>query len=431
MKKTVFVWMSLMLVFALSGCGSEHKVRKEAAGETPVTLRLSWWGNDLRNETTIQVIKMYEKQNPHVRIEYEYSAFNEYWRKMAPYAAGNALPDIIQMDISYLSQYASLGLLEDMLPYTLDGTIDTDRIGPSHLDGGMIDGSMYGLSLGANALFGAYDPEVFKESGIEPPTPSWTWSDFDEMGEKLKGTGKRLATQFTPEQFFAYYLRQYGQTLFAPDGSKLGYEDDALFVEYFGRMQRLVLDKMMYSPDEWTHDANMSDSMPFDRGEALLTWGYSNQFVAISHGYGKPLEIAPMPGPNNDRGLFVKPGMFFSIAQNSKHKEEAAKFISFFVNDLEANKILMGERGVPISSEVKEGLKPYLSPEQAKVFEYMDWVEDNSSPMDPPDPAGTPEVTAVLRDLNDQLLFGRITPEAAAIQFRAKANDILARSREP
>ncbi len=40
-----------------------------------------------------------------------------------------------------------------------------------------------------------------------------------------------------------------------------------------------------------------------------------------------------------------------------QHPKEAAKFIEFFTNDIEANKILDGERGVPIDTKVLATLK--------------------------------------------------------------------------
>ncbi|WP_339275015.1 ABC transporter substrate-binding protein [Paenibacillus sp. FSL W8-0426] len=414
------------MMIALAGCVPQLAHRPGMiVEEEPVTLRIAWWGGEFRNDATIAVIKLYEEMNPHVRIEYEYSSFNEYWKRMAPHAAGNALPDIIQMDISYLSQYSSLQLLEDLTPYIDKGLIDTKDIDPQQVQGGSIDGKVYGLSLGVNAMLSMYDPEVLKTQGIEEPTEKWTWEDFERMGEELIGKDVYVGTYFTPEQFFAYYLRQRGYKLYDEDGKRLGYEDDALFVDYFGRMQRLAKSKLIFAPDIWTSDIGKPDSDPFYRGEALFSWGYSNQYISTVQRYGKLLSIAPMPGPDNDKGLFLKPGMFFSIAGNSRHKEEAARFISFFVNDLEANMLLKGERGVPVSSTVKEQMKQLVEPELARVFEYIDWVENNSSPIDPPDPVETPEVTLVLRDLYDQLLFGRITPEEAAQQFREQADAIL------
>jgi multiple sugar transport system substrate-binding protein len=121
--------------------------------------------------------------------------------------------------------------------------------------------------------------------------------------------------------------------------------------------------------------------------------------------------------------------MFFSIASNSKHKEEAAKFINFFVNDVEANKLIKGDRGVPVAGKVKEALKPLLPPELQKVFDYITWAEQNSSPADPPDPIGAAEVMALFKTYDEQMKFEQITPEEAAKRFRQEANEILGRNR--
>lgn len=426
MRRFILSLALLSMLTSLGSCGKQSALPPEHVAEE-INLRIAWWGSDFRNNATIQVIHMYEQQHPHVKIEYDYSAFNEYWKKLAPSAAGNALPDIIQMDISYLSQYGSLDLLQDLRPYIQSGVIDTSNISDSNLEGGKLGEQLYGFNLGINALYSVYDPEVLKEQGIKPPGADWNWDDFERIGVTLKeqGEGIYLGTYLTPEQFFAYYLRQNSASLFSSDGKALGYNDDRLFIEYFGRMQQLMQDKLVYGPDIWTLDINKPDQDPFYKGQALFGWGYSNQFISTVKSYGKPLAIATMPGPNKDRGLFLKPGMFFSVSKSSKQKEEAAKFIDFFINNLEANKVLKGERGVPVSSAIKEQMKPFIEPELAQVFEYIEWVEQNSSPMDPPDPVGSSEVTGVLRELYDLLMFSQITPEKAAEQFRLRAEDIL------
>lgn len=49
----------------------------EASGET-VTLRMSWWGGDSRHERILAVIDAFQKANPDIVIEPEYSAFADY-----------------------------------------------------------------------------------------------------------------------------------------------------------------------------------------------------------------------------------------------------------------------------------------------------------------------------------------------------------------
>jgi multiple sugar transport system substrate-binding protein len=122
--------------------------------------------------------------------------------------------------------------------------------------------------------------------------------------------------------------------------------------------------------------------------------------------------------------------MYLSISQNSKNKDEAAKFIDFFINDIEANKLILGDRGVPGSSKVKEALKPMLSPELQKVFDFVAWAEKNSSAMDPIDPVGAGEVGAIFKTYDEMMKFGKITPEEAAKKFRAEANAVLAKNKK-
>ena len=112
--------------------------------------------------------------------------------------------------------------------------------------------------------------------------------------------------------------------------------------------------------------------------------------------------------------MFLKPSMYFSISKNSKHKEEAAKFIGFWVNDIEANKLIKGDRGVPVNSQVNEALKPTLDPALIKVFDYVAWAQENSSPMDPPDPIGAAEIIALFKEITEAMDFGKLSPEDAA-----------------
>lgn len=419
------VLLTILVTGIMTGCDTsdQHQNLPE-----PITLRVAWWGGQLRNDLTSQVIERYEKLNPHIKIDYEYVGFGEYWKKLSIHAAGNSLPDIMQMDISYLKPYASLNLLEDLTPYTQNGLIDVAHINPDKLSGGSLDGKLYGFNLGVNAWCSMYDPEVLRANGVPEPEPGYTWSDLEAMGERVKGSGIYLGTNYTAEQLFAYYLRQSGSALFDPDGTKLGYEDDRLFVDFFARMQRLAGEKLIYTPDTLTKEVSNPAPDPFASGQSLFTWGFSNQLAAVEQYTGKQLKIAPMPGPDMNKGMFLKPGMFFSIAKNSRYKEEAARFIDYFVNDLEANIILNGDRGVPVSSKILEGMLPLIKPELAQVFAYISWVEKNSSPMDPPDPAGASDVVKLLYDLNDRMLFGVVKPEAAAAEFRQKANEILSRN---
>ncbi|OXM86919.1 ABC transporter substrate-binding protein [Paenibacillus rigui] len=439
MKKAMTLILSAALVF--TGCSSGggastapagDKKPEAAAGTSkdPVKLRIAWWGGQARHDYTLKVIELYQQKNPNVKIEAEYAAFDDYWKKLAPQAAANDLPDIIQMDMSYLAQYGGRGQLEDLKPYTTKGTLDVKDVAPNVVSSGEYDGKLYQLSLGTNALGATADTELLKKVGAEVPAKNWTWDDMGKIGEKLKANGKLISDYMRYDVFFPYYLRTVGQKMYAADGTQLGYTDDKAFVDYYKRYQGWYDKGYFLSLDKLGQKKFIPEDDEMVMGNAFASIAWSNQYVAMSAAAKRPLDLLPIPGPDGNKGLFLKPSMGFSVSKNSKQKEEAVKFINFFVNDIDANKIIKGERGVPISSKVKEALKPSLTPAEAKVFDYVAWAEQNSSPMDPPNPVGSVEVEKLLKDLSEQILYKKISVEDAAAKFRKDANAILAKNKK-
>lgn len=125
-----------------------------------------------------------------------------------------------------------------------------------------------------------------------------------------------------------------------------------------------------------------------------------------------------------------KPGMFFSVSETSKVKEECAKFINWFVNSNEANEILLGERGTPVSSDVRDNLieRDKLSEQQKEAFEYTDKVSAVVGETPAADPSGIAEVNEAFASAGNSVLYGQLTSKEAAKQFREKANAILERN---
>lgn len=445
MKKTVTTLLSAaLLVTAVAGCGSKDDKKTDAstapsAGATaaatkapsnePVKLRMAWWGGQSRHDYTLKVIELYKQKHPNVTIEAEYAPFDDYWKKLAPQAAANQLPDIIQMDISYLTQYGGRDQLEDLTPYTKNGILNLADVSPNAVDGGKINGKLVAMNLGVNALASIMDFNMLKDAGIEAPKKDWTWDDLDKVAAAAKAKGKIMGG-YRHDVYFPYYLRTMSAKMYKEDGTGLAYTDDKLFVDYFTRYQKWYDAGYLLTLDKEATKKGTPEEDEMVMGNSISSNGWSNQYVLLSTSAKRDLALQPMPGPNANKGLFLKPSMYFSVTKNSKVKEEAAKFIDFWINDIEANKIIKGERGVPVSSKVKEALKPLLTPAEVKVFEYVAWAEQNSSPMDPPNPVGSTEVEKLLKDISEQIIYKKISVADAAVKFRKDADAILAKNKK-
>lgn len=421
-KKTVL--LSLVLVFIMIFSASV------SAQEEEVTLRVSWWGSQSRHNKTLEVIEMFEEQNPNINIEPQYTGWSGYWEQMSAQAAGGNLPDVMQHDRMYLTQYINNDRILSLTPYVDNGTLDMSNIDQPMEE---VDGELYGVTLGVNAFAVSYHQEMFEEAGLEEPSPDWTWQDFMDIARTLKEEldidyGSTILPGAHRDVFgFRIWLRQHGKSLYNEDATGLGYEDDQLFADFFGMYEQLK-DEGVVAPPEVTEEAGHNIEMdPFVQERSAMSSMWSNQVVAASSAAGKKVDLALMPNAEGQvqKGMFIKPGMYFTVSKNSEHPEAAAKFINFFVNDLEANKVIDAGRGVPVSSEIRSQMAPELNDINREQFEYIELATEHSSSIYAPPPKNHPQVRDLMTETVLRILYGQMSAEEAAESFRNQAENFL------
>ncbi|MBE0341743.1 extracellular solute-binding protein [Paenibacillus sp. 28ISP30-2] len=428
-KKGWFLIIAMLLVLTTACSGANGGGNSGTSADGKVKLRIAWWGSDTRHEYTQKVVDLYKQKNPNVTIDVEYASFDDYWKKLAPQAAANQLPDIVQMDISYISQYAKNGQLEDLAPY-LNQKIQVADVTENVLKTGVIAGKQYGIPTGVNVLGFQYDPALLKKAGIDKIPDNWTWDQYKELALKAGSNKVYFDSSMAADIFFHYYLRTQGKSLYNAEGTGLGYDDDKLFVDFFDGLADLIKKGATPSPEIMNQTKGILEESDIVKGTGIGIWQWSNQYVGLQQVVNRPMALAPMFGPNMEKGIYMQPTMYWTVAARSQVKDEAAKFIDFWMNDVEANKLIKGERGVPISSKIKEAVAPELSEATKQVFDFVASMEPKASPMSPPPPVGSPEVIATLTDYIEQVNFGQMKPEDAAVKFRADANAILANNKQ-
>jgi len=172
--------------------------------------------------------------------------------------------------------------------------------------------------------------------------------------------------------------------------------------------------------------------LPIVTGKAAMQFLWSNQLVAAwtAAGDGRHFKLTMLPRPKDGKQAenYPKPSQFISITKDTKHPKEAAMFIDFMTNNVEANKILLGERGVPISPKIADAIKPLLTPAQVETQDYLGIVSKEASPLPPPDPAAQTSLAnnVYLPQLVDPVLLKQTPPESAVAQFRKDATALLA-----
>jgi multiple sugar transport system substrate-binding protein len=403
-------------------------------------MQVAWWGSQNRHDRTIEVLNMFMEENPNVKLTWEFAAFGDYWTRLTTQAAGGNLPCLIQHDYQYIGEWVRRNQLMPLDQFIEDGTINTENIDEAYLDGGRLgpENNLYAISLGTNTQSLIQDVALFEEAGVELPEPDWTWTDFEQtitqLHEALGTYG--MSTALSDNQVFKLWVKQHGATLYNEEGTALGYEDDQIFIDFF-TMLKGWMDQGLIPTREFEvsqGDVGIEDNI-FVRQEAPMMYAHSNQVVAIKSAVGdRELNVLPFPkqeGENPEPGNYLKPSQFWSITAGCPEDQArvAAQIINFFTNDLEANDVLAAERGVPISSEVREYLRPKVEPAQQQTFELLEYVEEHHSELDAPDPPNSRQVVdEVYAPLMDQVLYGQLSPEDAAPQFREQANALLSQN---
>lgn len=400
-----------------------------AASAEPVTLRVAWWGSPTRNERTLEVIKLFEQAYPHIKVAPEYAEVRDYWPQLNTEATEGKLPDVMQQDYAFMDSWVSQGNLLSLNPYVASGAIQLDKVADEQLSGGRKGEKLYGISLGTNAITLIYDPAKFKAAGVAEPTADWTWKDFEQAATTIhQKLGIYGVERFSNYDFFNLYLKEHGQSMYNQQGSDLGYTDDVVAAQFFQMLVDMQASGAMTSmkADEERGTTKLEESM-IVTGEAAMKLSWSNQAEAVAAAAGRELALVQTPRvAGGSEGVYLKPSMFFSIPSTTKHPDEAALFINFFLNSPEANAILAAERGVPIVPKVRTAIKDGLMPMQQQVFKYISEVESVASPLDAPPPPFHSQISSgVYGKTTTQVLNGELSPADAAAQIRSQAADVF------
>ncbi|WP_161601374.1 ABC transporter substrate-binding protein [Paenibacillus luteus] len=433
--------LALACILALAGCSDGNSNGKPAStvkdtgnnGSKATDLRVIWWGNQDRHDITSKVLNMYSEANPGVTFSPEYQGFDGYYQKLTLLAASNNMPDIFQFYVgaSDANQFMDKGLVEPLDAYIESGIIDVSNIGESTLSGGKAtDGKIYGIPLGVNARTLIVDPAAYEKAGLTVPETGYSsWEELYADLKKLKEvTGSYGADDLFNIAFaFPYYARQFGQTVNA-EGTGIGF-DEKVYTDFFTYRKEWAKEGLIPKMDASLSVKNPEESF-LVKGQSAVMVAYTNQYPGIVKAAKRPLKMLLMPGPNSDQAMDVRPGLHFSISSKSANKEAAAKFISYFVNDIEANKVLNANRGMPITSEVRASLAEQFEPEMKAVVEYMDIVAEHSGPLDPPAPAGATEIDALMIDMEQQIMFDQISIQDAYAKLQKDAAGIVAKNKQ-
>lgn len=441
----------IILLSVMSGCGSGSKdqtgstanAAQTSAGkagndEEPYELSIAWWGGEVRHTKTLQMIDAYMEKYPHVKIVSQYSAYGDYWTKLATQAASSNLPDVYLVQLSYLGEYASKGLMRPLQDMVDAKKIDVSKFTAGALSSSSYNGELVGITFGDTACVAAFNKTLIESVGYPLPKDQMTYT---ETADYLKGLTKVLpegtyASGFTPraEYTIETFARNYGLNgVTSKDGKSLGYTKEVLkkFLDYYMDLYKAGV----YGPMEVIQEdrtKQFADSLAGQ--DKIAYWATNaNQLKTFQASVDSDLDIIRFPIADDATNKSVEAAVCstWAISGTTKKADEAAQFINEMVNNWDLQQIYDMDIGVPGSTDIQEKLVAKLDlankidVAKKKEINMMQNILNTIEPFNGR-PAGYGAIIDDLYKKIDEVMYGKMTVDQA-VDAHFKAAEALLR----
>ena len=408
---------------ALSACGGGGGTTSSEAApvatDRDIELSLVWWGDDDRAAKYGEAIELFEAEYPNIDVSTQFQAWDDYWTARSTEAAGQTLPDVLQMDLAYIHQYASNNQVLD-LSGQVGVNLETGEIDEAVLASGSLDGGQFGIPTSTNTLGMVYHEDLLEQVGVEPPAEGLTWDEYDSWLREVGAAGADQdpqvygGTDYTGTLWlFIQWLLQQGKEPFADDGMPAF--DEADLVAWIERTQPLRDDGVFF-PVERSKQVEPLTGMQVGQAATELAW--DNMLAGYSAGAGtENLGLLPLPEGDEGSAQFWKPSMLLSASATTEEPDAAATLIDFLVNDPEVGAIFGTSKGVPAVAAQRDAMEVADGSVDDKIVTYEDEVAEHVTSDTPLPVDGYGVVEAEFKRLGEELAYGNVTAEEFADQW--------------
>jgi multiple sugar transport system substrate-binding protein len=438
MKRKMFTGLTALLLAVMlvmtacssgkSSSSSSPSASASSGGSTgqQINLSIMWWGPDPRHEATLKALEIYTKQNPNVTFTPEYMAWDGFWDKLPTLVASKSVTDVLQMDAAYINEYVAKGVLEDLSDIDLTGIVD-----PAVIENLKIGGKLYGIPLSQNAQGVAFNKPELEAAGVTLPKQNWTWDDYFAFGREAKSklpAGKYgISDTANLWDWYNWYQTGHGEKpLMSSDGKEFTLNKE-LFMKYHTTLDELRKEKVVPPADQvLAFKENDPTADPMASGVVMTRGATTGSVGALEQLMPGKVDVVNIPvGPSG--GGWAQSTIFLAVSADSKNKEEAKKFVKWFITDKEAGRALGLTRGVPISPEIYEELEPTLEQKDKLGKKIYDVSVEKALPFYAI-AAGYTEWVDTYKATMEAVMFGQTTIEAAYEKLNQLGQEIAKRN---
>ena len=352
--RTAAVAVSAALALALTGCGGSDDSGDKGGKVTLKFQSLAY--QDTTVKATKDIVAAWNQANPDVQVDYVQGSWDSVQDQLTTQFQGGTAPDIIQYESAGITGFAQQGYLADL----------SDKLGDVKSD--VPDGIWKTVTVddkvvAAPTLLQSYivfaNTDLLKKAGVTVPTgDTWSWDDLRAAAKATTkdgtyGLGFGLSQ---PTASMLSFGLNFGGTYFTGTGDDAEVEVGDAELAVPERIHQMAYDDKSLDPVTLTQSG--SDVMTaFLKGKYALTvqGSYAAQTLAESAPDG--FHWAALPVLSGDSADQSANPQTMSVATESKHVDDAADFIDFYMKAENLAKVAEGDWLIPASTSAAAQVK--------------------------------------------------------------------------
>ena len=325
MKKLAAAGFALALALGLS------PTAPSAAAEKEIVLAL--WDEVQKPIIQQSIDKFNARYKGKYRATIAQTPWGEFWTKLDASLPTRNAPDVMWMNV-FLPKYANGNVVEPLDSYIARDKMNLNQYVPGRVAAFNYKKKQYALPKGMDAVFVAYNKEMFDKYKVSYPRKNWNWKSMETLANSLR---RGIAAAGANEFPIAMELD------FHPSYSNFLHQDGADFLTLNKRktlagtpagiqtVQSIVdlMDKNLMAPYTVLSETKASDLF-ISRKAGIIFVGSWKAKILEESSLGKEGKIGLVPMPKRAvNNHSVAGGLGYAMAKNSQNKDGAWELIKF------------------------------------------------------------------------------------------------------
>jgi len=412
---------SALLVAGLTACGAGS-----SGGSASGSLEI-WEGyTGTEAQAFKHLLSEWNKAHPSEKVTSLFVNNDNSLPKLLTAVKGGSQPDIAYVYGSWAPNVAQIPQVVNLTKVVQQPSVKWDDFWVGERDVATVNGKVIGIPALVDNLAVVYNKTLFAQAGLQPPTPDWTWSQFEADAAKLtdpatKQFGTAYVTPGSEDTVWHWeaLLWEAGGNILNSSNTKAAFDSPAGLEALTTLQTMAVTDKSMYLDPSDSEYANLFNSGKIGM---LVTgpWDLS-AFPNVKYG----VQIMPsFPGVNSHQTI-SGPDNWVIFNNGSQRVAAAEKFLLWLTAAPQASYFSLATGDLPIRQSVEQA--PGFLQKMDQALPGVDTFVTNLNNVQQARPqlATYPKVSTILGQMIVSVLLNKSQPQAALDSAAQQVNAAL------